>query len=128
MGEINVTPLVDVMLVLVVIFILAAPLLASSIRLELPRAASAQPGVAASAISVVLDKAGEVFVNDAPVAADALAERLKNLAAQQPDAELQLRADAAVPYGRVVEIIGMAQAAGLARIGFAAQPEYSRKR
>jgi len=117
-----------VMLVLVVIFILAAPLLASSIRLELPRAASAQPGVAASAISVVLDKAGEVFVNDAPVAADALAERLKNLAAQQPDAELQLRADAAVPYGRVVEIIGMAQAAGLARIGFAAQPEYSRKR
>jgi len=128
MSEINVTPLVDVMLVLVVIFILAAPLLASSIRLELPRAASAQPGVAASAISVVLDKAGEVFVNDAPVAADALAERLKNLAAQQPDAELQLRADAAVPYGRVVEIIGMAQAAGLARIGFAAQPEYSRKR
>jgi len=128
MSEINVTPLVDVMLVLVVIFILAAPLLASSIRLELPRAASAQPGLAASAISVVLDKAGEVFVNDAPVAADALAERLKNLAAQQPDAELQLRADAAVPYGRVVEIIGMAQAAGLARIGFAAQPEYSRKR
>jgi len=128
MSETNVTPLVDVMLVLVVIFILAAPLLASSIRLELPRAASAQPGVAASAISVVLDKAGEVFVNDAPVAADALAERLKNLAAQQPDAELQLRADAAVPYGRVVEIIGMAQAAGLARIGFAAQPEYSRKR
>jgi len=59
------------MLGLVVIFILAAPLLASSIRLELPRAASAQPGVAASAISVVLDKAGEVFVNDAPVAADA---------------------------------------------------------
>jgi len=123
MSEINVTPLVDVMLVLVVVFILAAPLLASSIRLELPRAASAQPGVAAPAISVVLDRAGQVLVNDAPVAADALAERLKSLAAQQPDAELQLRADAAVPYGRVVEIIGMAQAAGLARIGFAAQPE-----
>ena len=128
MSEINVTPLVDVMLVLVVIFILAAPLLASSIRLDLPRAASAQPGVAASAITVVLDKAGGVFVNDAPVAADALADRLKALAAQQPDAELQLRADAAVPYGRVVELIGLAQAAGLARIGFAAQPEKSPKR
>jgi len=128
MSEINVTPLVDVMLVLVVIFILAAPLLASSIRLDLPHAASAQPGVAASAITVVLDKAGGVFVNDAPVAADALADRLKALAAQQPDAELQLRADAAVPYGRVVELIGLAQAAGLARIGFAAQPEKSPKR
>jgi biopolymer transport protein TolR len=123
MSEINVTPLVDVMLVLVVVFILAAPLLASSIRLELPRAASTQPGVAASAISVVLDRTGQVLVNDAPVAADELPARLKSLAAQQPDAELQLRADAAVPYGRVVEIIGMAQAAGLARIGFAAQPE-----
>ncbi|MBZ0226085.1 MAG: biopolymer transporter ExbD [Comamonas sp.] len=127
MSEINVTPLVDVMLVLVVIFILAAPLLASSIRLDLPRVASAQPGVASSAITVVLDRAGEVFVNDVPVAADALAERLKRLAAQQPNAELQLRADAAVPYGRVIEIIGMAQAAGLARIGFAAQPENSQK-
>ncbi|OJU89780.1 MAG: biopolymer transporter ExbD [Burkholderiales bacterium 66-5] len=123
MGEINVTPLVDVMLVLVVIFILAAPLLASGIRLDLPHAASAQPGASASAITVVLDRAGGVFVDDAPIAADALAERLKRLAAQQPGAELQLRADAAVPYGRVVELIGMAQAAGLARIGFAAQPE-----
>ncbi|MCZ2103818.1 MAG: biopolymer transporter ExbD [Burkholderiales bacterium] len=123
MSEINVTPLVDVMLVLVVIFILAAPLLASSVRLELPKAASAQPGPAASAITVVLDKAGEMFVNGEPLASDQLAQRLAALGALAPDAELQLRADAAVPYGRVVQVIGVAQAAGLARIGFAAQPE-----
>jgi len=84
MSEINMTPLIDVMLVLVVIFIITAPLLASSIRLDLPRS---------------------------------------DAASADPDTELQLRADAAVPYGRVVEIMGVAQKAGLGRIGFVAEPE-----
>ena len=123
MSEINVTPLVDVMLVLVVIFILAAPLLASSIRLDLPRAASAQPGAAASPVAVTVDRTGRITVDDVPVTQEALAEHLRRIAAATPDAELQLRADAAVPYGRVVEIIGLTQAAGLSRIGFAAQPD-----
>ncbi len=128
MSEINVTPLVDVMLVLVVIFILAAPLLASSIRLDLPRAAAALPGVDASAVVVALDKTGQAYLGDEALTQEALAERLRRVAAGQPDAELQLRADAAVPYGRVVQVIGAAQAAGLTRIGFAAQPENSSKK
>ncbi|HRO81777.1 MAG TPA: biopolymer transporter ExbD, partial [Alicycliphilus denitrificans] len=120
MSEINVTPLVDVMLVLVVIFILTAPLLANSIRLELPRAQGTQPGAAPQSVTVSLDKAGQAFLDGEALAQDALAARLKDVAARRPDTEVQLRADAAVPYGRVAELMGAAQAAGLSRIGFVA--------
>ena len=122
MSDINMTPLVDVMLVLVVIFILTAPLLASSIRLELPRAEGAQPGMPAHAVMLVVDTAGQAYLDDEPVGADALAQRLRQIAAEAPDTEVQLRADTAVPYGRVVEVMGAAHAAGLQRIGFVTQP------
>ena len=122
MSEINVTPLVDVMLVLVVIFIITAPLLASSIRLDLPRAEGTQPGDAPRFVTLVLDRAGQVFLNDQPVAAAQLAERLAATAKQNPETELQLRADQGVPYGRVVEVMGVAHKAGLTRIGFVAEP------
>jgi biopolymer transport protein TolR len=121
MSEINVTPLVDVMLVLVVIFIITAPLLASSIRLDLPRAEGAQPGDAPRFVTVVLDKAGQVFVNDKPVTPPQLAEQLAAAAQANPDTEIQLRADQAVPYGRIVEVMGVAHKAGLSRIGFVAE-------
>ena len=122
MSDINITPLVDVMLVLVVIFILTAPLLASSIRLELPRTEGAAPGAAAQAVTVVVDKVGQAFINDQPLAQAALAQRFSAIAAEHPDTEVQLRADASVPYGRVVAIMGAAHQAGLTRIGFVAEP------
>ena len=121
-SDINMTPLIDVMLVLVVIFILTAPLLASSIRLELPRTAGATPGEAPQSLTVVVDKTGQAFVDEQPLAAVALAEKLRAIAATQPDTEVQLRADTAVPYGRVVEVMGLAHHAGLRRIGFVAEP------
>jgi biopolymer transport protein TolR len=121
-SDINMTPLVDVMLVLVVIFILTAPLLASSIRLDLPRADGAVPGASPQSITLVVDKAGQVFLNDQPLTQGALVQALAETAASQPDTEVQLRADATVPYGRVVEIMGAAHAAGLQRIGFVAEP------
>lgn len=121
-SDINMTPLVDVMLVLVVIFILTAPLLASSIRLDLPRADGAVPGAPPQSLTLVVDKAGQVFLDDQPLTQAALARQLQEAAARHPDTEIQLRADAAVPYGRVVEIMGAAHAAGLLRIGFVAEP------
>ena len=123
MSDINMTPLIDVMLVLVVIFIITAPLLASSIRLELPKTDAATPNDAPKFVLLVLDKAGQVFLDDKPVAKQELARRLTLLAARNPDAEVQLRADEAVPYGRVVEVLGTAQMAGLSRIGFVADPK-----
>ncbi len=71
---------------------------------------------------MVLDQAGQAFVNDQPLAQAALAQRLAAIAAEHPDTEVQLRADAAVPYGRVVDIMGAAHQAGLTRIGFVAEP------
>jgi len=122
MSEINVTPLVDVMLVLLVIFILTAPLLASSIKLELPRTSAAKATQAPQFVTLVVDKTGVIFVNDQPVTLGALQARLLQTAAQNPDTEVQLRADAAVPYGQVVAVMGAAQNAGLMRIGFVAEP------
>ena len=122
MSEINVTPLVDVMLVLVVIFIITAPLLASSIKLDLPRTDAAKPSETPAFLTLAVDRAGQLFLNDQPVSVDRLAESLKQSAGQSPDTEVQLRADETVPYGRIVEVMGLAQKAGLNRIGFVAGP------
>jgi biopolymer transport protein TolR len=122
MSDINMTPLVDVMLVLVVIFIITAPLLANSVRLDLPHTEAAKPGEGGRFVSVVVDKAGRIFLDDKPIEMARLGDRLSATARQNPETELQLRADQAVPYGRVVEIMGAAQKAGLNRIGFVADP------
>jgi biopolymer transport protein TolR len=119
-SEINVTPLVDVMLVLVVIFIITAPLLASSIRLDLPRSDAAQAHEVPQFVTLVVDKSGQAFLNEQPVTAGQMAQSLRQSAARNPDTEVQLRADEAVPYGRIVEVMGIAQKAGLNRIGFVA--------
>ena len=122
LSDINVTPLVDVMLVLLVIFIITAPLMASSIKLELPRSAAGQPGDTPKFVSLSLNAAGGIFLNDQPVTAEELAARLRKAAADSPETEIQLRADQAVPYGRVVELMGIANQAGLSRIGFVTEP------
>ena len=121
MSEINVTPLVDVMLVLLVIFILTAPLMTSAIRLDLPQSEGAQPGAAPQTVVLVVDAQGRWFLNDQSIAENALREQLAQVARRNPLTELELRADASVPYGRVVEAMGLAQKAGLSRIGFVAE-------
>ena len=123
LSDINMTPLIDVMLVLVVIFIITAPLLASSIRLDLPRTDAATANEAPKFVLLVVNRAGQAFLDDRPVTPDELARRLTRIAAQNPDTELQLRADRALPYGRVVEVMGVAQKAGFSRIGFVADPQ-----
>jgi biopolymer transport protein TolR len=121
MSEINMTPLVDVMLVLVVIFIITAPLLVSSIKVDLPQSEGAKPMQSAASIALLIDKTGQVFSEDRVLTPLALSEVLKGAAQRDPNTELQLSADATVPYGRVVEVMGLAQKAGLNRIGFVAE-------
>lgn len=123
-SDINVTPLVDVMLVLVVIFILTAPILASSIQLELPMTSGTQsqtPPAPAPHMLLAVDRTGQAFVDDRPVSLAELSQRFKQVAAVDASTELHLRADQAVPYGRVAEVLGAAQDAGLNRIGFVTQ-------
>ena len=121
MSEINVTPMVDVMLVLLVIFILTAPLMTSAIRLDLPSSEGGEAGATPQAVSLVVNAQGDLFLNDRPITPEVLRLRLAEAAKRNPNTELELRADQSVPYGRVVEAMGLAQKAGLSRIGFVAQ-------
>ncbi|MBL8287530.1 MAG: biopolymer transporter ExbD [Rubrivivax sp.] len=118
MSEINMTPLIDVMLVLLVIFIITAPLIAGSLKLDLPRAEAATAGAAPAFIAVALDAEGRLFLDEKPADAAAVAAAAGQAARRNPLTEVQLRADQRVPYGRVAELIGTLHAAGLTRIGF----------
>jgi biopolymer transport protein TolR len=118
MNEINMTPLIDVMLVLLVIFMITAPLMTSSLKLELPRSDAAQPSETPQFIAVALDAAGRLYVGDEDLDDPAFVERVSAAARQNPQLDVQLRADKAVPYGRVAELMGVLQKAGLTRIGF----------
>jgi biopolymer transport protein TolR len=120
MSDINMTPLIDVMLVLVVILIITAPLLASTIKLDLPKTDAAKPGDAPTSITLVMDATGQTYLKDHAVALDVLARQLAATAQANPQTEVLLRADKLVPYGRIVELMGVAQQAGLSRIGFVA--------
>jgi biopolymer transport protein TolR len=118
MSDINMTPLIDVMLVLLVIFIITAPLMTSSLKLDLPKAEGASPGSPPAFVALAVDAQGQLFFDEEPLAPAQLLERVRAAAARDPGTEVQLRADRAVPYGRVAEVIGLVQAAGLSRIGF----------
>ena len=126
MSEINMTPLIDVMLVLLVIFIITAPLLVGAVKVELPKSESTSPVDAPQFLALSIDKTGQVFVDGQPLSIEALGNTLQLTAKKNPNTEVQLRADTTVPYGRVVEVMGLAHKAGLTRLGFVAQaPETS---
>jgi biopolymer transport protein ExbD len=122
MAEINVTPLVDVMLVLLVIFIITAPLLASAIKLDLPEVKAAPASARADAIRLAIDAEGRTYWNDEPLAEGDLAAKLAEAARTQPQPELHLRADRATRYERLAQLLAAAQEAGLTRIGFVTEP------
>jgi len=112
------TPLIDVMLVLLVIFMITAPLMSSSLKLDLPKADAAQPNDAPQFISVALDAQGKLYFGDEVLDPAAFAARVQAAARKNPKTEVQLRADKGVAYGRVAEVIGVVQKTGLNRIGF----------
>jgi len=122
MSDINMTPLIDVMLVLLVIFMITAPLMTSSLKLDLPRTDAAQPADTPQFISIAVDPAGQLYFGEERVDAATLSARIAEAARKNPQTEVQLRADKNVSYGRVAELIGVVQKAGLSRIGFVAEP------
>jgi biopolymer transport protein TolR len=118
MSEINMTPLIDVMLVLLVIFIITAPLMTSSLKLDLPKAEGAAGSDAPAFLALAVDSEGRLFLSDQPATQQQIEQRVRDAARRDPATEVQLRADSRVPYGRVAELIGWVQQAGLTRIGF----------
>jgi biopolymer transport protein TolR len=118
MSDINMTPLIDVMLVLLVIFIITAPLMTSSLKLELPKTDAATPSAAPAFIALAVDANGQLFFGDEALTREQLQQRVTTAAQGNPQLEVQLRADQKVPYGQVADLIGLVQKAGLTRIGF----------
>jgi len=118
MAEINTTPLVDVMLVLLVVFIITAPLLTNSVKLDLPQAAAAEHQDKPEQIRLSIAADGGVFWNDQPVSREALAARFSAAVQANPKVELNLRADKSVRYELVATTLAAAQQSGVSRIGF----------
>ncbi len=122
MSDINMTPLIDVMLVLLVILLLTAPLLGGRIALRLPRVDATPAPAAPGALVLDLLRDGRIVLDGHELPRQRLQQRLHALAAARPHAELRIRADAAVPYGEVARVMAAAQAAGLSRLGLLTQP------
>jgi biopolymer transport protein ExbD len=123
MGEINTTPLVDVMLVLLVIFIITAPLFHQAVAIDLPKVDSSKLKDKPRVLQLALDGEGQVYLDGQPVARSELDRRFQDAAAPgRPALELHLRADRATRYDRVTEVMAAAQKAGIARIAFVTEP------
>jgi biopolymer transport protein ExbD len=122
MADINVTPMVDVMLVLLVIFIITAPLFTHAVKLDLPAAQSAPAPEKPETVTLSIDPAGAIFWNDAPVTQADLPARMAAAARKQPQPELQLRADKATRYEVIAQVMAAAQSNGLTKLGFVTEP------
>ena len=123
MSEINTTPLVDVMLVLLIIFMITAPLMTHAVKIDLPQASSTPAEDKPETISLSVDAEGLMFWNDAPLDKSALEQRLAEAAALDPQPELHLRADRETRYQTLAEVLSAARRNGVQRIGFVTQPE-----
>lgn len=123
MSEINTTPLVDVMLVLLIIFMITAPLLTHAVKVDLPRATSQPTDERPQTISLALRADGQLFWNDQPLPQTELARRLGEAAARQPQPELHLRADKDTRYQKIAEVMSAARLAGIQKMGFVTLPE-----
>jgi len=122
LSEINMIPLIDVMLVLLVIFIITAPLLTHAVKIDLPQASSQPMPEKPEVISLAIDGAGRMYWNDSPLVEGELGLRLGRIAQQEPQPELHIRADRETRYQLLAEIMADAQNAGIKKMGFVSQP------
>jgi biopolymer transport protein TolR len=121
MAEINVTPLVDVMLVLLVVFMVAAPLLSVGVPVHLPEAKAPTLNEPKQPLVVSVNAQGRIFVQNTEVSTDSLGPRLKAMTAADPDAPLYVRGDKEISYGRVLEVMSLISAAGFRKVSLVAQ-------
>ena len=123
MSEINVTPFVDVMLVLLIIFMVTAPMMVQGVNLELPEASSEPLNREEEQLVVSIDKDNKIFINDYGVTLDFLKEKLQNILAGQTDREVFLRADKGIPYGVVVHVMSEIKDAGVEKLAIVTNPD-----
>jgi biopolymer transport protein TolR len=122
-SQINITPLVDVMLVLLVIFMVTAPILQQGVSVDLPEVTAAPPLAGSEEQLVVsVTREGKVHLNDTPLKLDDLNQKLSAIVRVRPDREVYLRADKNVPYGKVVEVMAVVRTAGVRKLGIVTEP------
>jgi biopolymer transport protein TolR len=121
LSEINVTPLVDVMLVLLIIFMVAAPLMTVGVPVQLPKTAAPKVSQPKQPVVVTIDAQGQPFLDKEPLAPETMMPRLQQLASVDPSQVVLVRGDKAVPYGRIIEIMGQINAAGFSKVSLIAQ-------
>ena len=122
MSEINTTPLVDVMLVLLIIFIITVPVLTHSVNIDLPRASNQPNVVKPQTITISVTQEGQVYWNELLVDKQQLSLKLQQVAAQQPQAEVHIRGDKKVDYEYVMQVMAEAQRNGVQKLGFITEP------
>jgi biopolymer transport protein ExbD len=122
MSEINMTPLVDVMLVLLIIFIITVPVLTHSVEVDLPRASNSPTETEPTTIQLAINASGEVFWNEQKVSEAELTSKLSAAATAKPQPEIHLRGDRTVAYEHVVKTMAAVQNAGLLKLGFVTEP------
>lgn len=122
MAEINMTPLVDVMLVLLIIFIITLPVINHAVKVELPKASSQKNDVKPESVNLSISGKGQVFWNNSPIDLETLSIYAQNAAKKNPQPEVQLRADKNVRYESVAQVLSTAKRSGLTKIGFVTEP------
>ncbi len=122
MNEINMTPLVDVMLVLLIVFIITVPVMKHAVQIDLPRASNVRQSEAPASVRLSIAADGRYFWNEAPVDADQLPALMQAQAARQPQPQLQIRGDRQARYEPIAQAMAAAQRAGLQRIAFVTEP------
>jgi biopolymer transport protein TolR len=116
MGEINVTPFVDVMLVLLIVFMVTAPLLTVGVTVDLPETSAAPLPGQDEPLSVSIDQAGEVYLQDSAIALEQLGPRLQAITRRNPETRIFVRGDKVIDYGRVMAVVGTIHAAGFTKV------------
>lgn len=122
MNEINMTPLVDVMLVLLIIFIITVPVLTHSVKVDLPRADNTPNELKPETINIAVNADGAIFWNETQVSFDDLEARLAGEASKEPQPEIHIRGDKAVAYEHVIQTMAAVQRAGILKLGFVTEP------
>jgi biopolymer transport protein ExbD len=122
MSEINMTPLVDVMLVLLIIFIITVPVLTHSVKVDLPRVSNEKQEIKPQTVTLTVKADGAVFWDDTPIDAAALELKLVEQAQRQPQPEVHIRGDKAAPYEHVLKTMAAVQQSGLLKLGFISEP------
>ncbi len=123
MNEINMTPLVDVMLVLLIIFIITVPVMKHAVNIDLPRATNLPQEARPQTMRLSVDAAGQYFLNEQASSDETVLAQLQSAAEQEPQPELHIRGDKSVRYERVAQAMAAAQQAGVRKIGFITEPK-----